>query len=287
MSHLLRIIQGDCLEKLFNLPQDSVDLVVTDPAYASLERHRAKGTTTRLTESDGSSNKWFPVIENDRFPLLFAGLYRVLKPMRHAYVMCDEETSDVVKVCAAQAGFYVWKSLVWVKTGSTTDPVDGETDVAIGMGYHYRNSTERIVFLEKRSTWSGPTAWSRWPMPSREPLPMFGDRVSTDDPPRQGSALPLRTDPAGKGRQLHDLSIPDVLFAPRVRNGYPTEKPVELAELLIRQSTELGELVLDPFGGSGWAGLAAVQQGRRAILIDVHQPAIDTMRARLAPWRPT
>ena len=42
-SHSLH--QGDCIEWLRGLPDESVDLIVTDPAYESLEKHRAKGTT--------------------------------------------------------------------------------------------------------------------------------------------------------------------------------------------------------------------------------------------------
>lgn len=54
---------GDCdaVQWLRALPAESVDLVVTDPAYESLEKHRAIGTTTRLKHSKASSNDWFRV----------------------------------------------------------------------------------------------------------------------------------------------------------------------------------------------------------------------------------
>jgi len=54
----------------------------------------------------------------------------------------------------------------------------------------------------------------------------------------------------------------------RVR-GYPTEKPVSLLRELIMQSSAAGELVLDPFCGSGNTGRAARQLGRRALLMDI------------------
>ena len=53
----------------------TIDLVVTDPAYESLEKHRAVGTTTRLKVSQGSSNPWFPVFPNVRFGELFEQSY--------------------------------------------------------------------------------------------------------------------------------------------------------------------------------------------------------------------
>jgi site-specific DNA-methyltransferase (adenine-specific) len=61
----------------------------------------------------------------------------------------------------------------------------------------------------------------------------------------------------------------NVLHAPRVARGYPTEKPVRLLRQLISQSSLPGELVLDPFCGSGNVGRAARGLGRRALLCDV------------------
>jgi site-specific DNA-methyltransferase (adenine-specific) len=61
----------------------------------------------------------------------------------------------------------------------------------------------------------------------------------------------------------------DVLCAPRVARGYPTEKPVSVLRQLISQASTPGELVLDPFCGSGNTGKAARELGRRALLCDV------------------
>src|SRR5678815_4433588 len=68
----------DAVEWLRTLPSASVDLVVTDPPYESLEKHRAIGTTTRLKHSKASSNDWFSIFPNSRFPEFFAEAYRVL-----------------------------------------------------------------------------------------------------------------------------------------------------------------------------------------------------------------
>jgi site-specific DNA-methyltransferase (adenine-specific) len=201
-------------------PDESLDLVVTDPPYESLEKHRAVGTTTRLKVSSASSNPWFAIFPNARFPELFAEIYRALKPDTHFYLFCDPETAFVAKPLGEAAGFRFWKPLVWDKK-------------TIGMGYHYRSRYELILFFEK-----------------------------------------------GK-RRLQDLSIADVLPAARVRNGYPAEKPVELSEILIRQSTGPGALVADPFMGSGSVGVAAVRAGRRFAGNDLSDGAVAHTRARL------
>ena len=109
---------------------------VTDPAYESLEKHRAVGTTTRLKHSKSSSNDWFRVFPNERFGELFAEVFRVLKPDTHFYLFCDAETMFIAKPEAEQAGFKFWKPLVWDKK-------------TIGMGYHYRARYEFILFFEK------------------------------------------------------------------------------------------------------------------------------------------
>jgi site-specific DNA-methyltransferase (adenine-specific) len=124
---------ADAVSFVDSLPASSVDLVVTDPAYESLEKHRSVGITTRLT------NEWFPIFPNERFEALFRGLYRALKPNTHCYVMCDQETAFTIAVAAGKrAGFTFWKALIWDK-------------VAMGMGYHYRAQHELVLFFEKGS----------------------------------------------------------------------------------------------------------------------------------------
>lgn len=130
------LTRADAVEWLRTVPDASVDLVVTDPPYESLEKHRAVGTTTRLSHSKSSSNDWFAVFPNARFPELFAEVHRVLKKNSHFYLYCDQETAFVAKPVGEAAGFKFWKPLVWDKC-------------SIGMGYHYRSRYEFILFFEK------------------------------------------------------------------------------------------------------------------------------------------
>jgi site-specific DNA-methyltransferase (adenine-specific) len=210
----------DAVDWLREVPAESVDLVITDPAYESLEKHRAIGTTTRLKHSKASSNDWFNIFPNARFGELFAEIYRVLKADTHFYLLCDAETMFVAKPEAEKVGFKFWKPLVWDKC-------------TIGMGYHYRARYELILFFEK-----------------------------------------------GK-RRLNDLGIADIIEVPRIRGGYPAEKPVEVAEVLIRQSSEPGEIIADPFMGSGSVGLAATRLGRRFLGNDLNPEAVQIAARRL------
>ena len=118
-----QLAQGDAVAWLRTLPASSVDLVITDPPYESLEKHRAIGTTTRLKHSKASSNDWFAIFPNARFPELFAEVYRVLKRDTHFYLFCDPETMFVAKPLAEQAGFKFWKPLIWDKCLDPETPV--------------------------------------------------------------------------------------------------------------------------------------------------------------------
>lgn len=216
----MKLYRDDAVNWLSTLATASVDLVITDPPYESLEKHRKIGTTTRLKVSDGSSNQWFEIFPNDRFESLLTEIYRVLKKNSHFYLFCDQETMFYVKPIAEKVGFKFWKPIVWNK-------------MAIGMGYHYRAKYEFVLFFEK-----------------------------------------------GK-RKLNDLGIADVLECKRVHRGYPTEKPVALLETLVSQSSSEGDLVIDPFFGSGSTLVAACNLGRTAMGCDISDAAHDHIKQRL------
>lgn len=211
----------DAVDWLKTIPSGAIDLLITDPPYESLEKHRAIGTTTRLSHSKSSSNDWFPIFPNARFGELFAEAYRVLGKNCHFYLFCDQETMFVAKPIAEAAGFRFWKPLVWDKQ-------------KIGMGYHYRARYEFVLFFEK-----------------------------------------------GK-RKLTDLGQPDIIQAPRIRGGYPTEKPVEVSEILVNQSSLPGDVVADPFMGSASVGVAALRHGRRFWGNDINPAAVSGALNRLS-----
>jgi site-specific DNA-methyltransferase (adenine-specific) len=82
-------------------------------------------------------------------------------------------------------------------------------------------------------------------------------------------------------RKLADLGIADVLDGMRVHNGYPAEKPVSLSETFVKQSSSPGELVIDPFMGSGSVGVAAVMHRRAFAGNDLCREAVEITERRL------
>jgi site-specific DNA-methyltransferase (adenine-specific) len=86
-------------------------------------------------------------------------------------------------------------------------------------------------------------------------------------------------------RKLQDLGVADVIQSKRIAGGYPTEKPAAVSEVLVKQSSLPGEVVIDPFMGSGSVGVAALSLGRRFLGTDIAPAARELTRRRLATYR--
>lgn len=85
----------------------------------------------------------------------------------------------------------------------------------------------------------------------------------------------------GRARALQDCSIKQLMRAPlRAESAHPTEKPVGLMRRWIEAATRAGEIVYDPFMGSGTTGVAAVQSGRRFVGIEFEREWFDVACAR-------
>lgn len=81
--------------------------------------------------------------------------------------------------------------------------------------------------------------------------------------------------------------IPDAMHLPRAeRTGYPTQKPLALASRVVDMFSSPGALILDPYAGSGTAGVAAALAGRSCILVDSSAQAVGVSRARMEPLVP-
>jgi DNA modification methylase len=85
-----------------------------------------------------------------------------------------------------------------------------------------------------------------------------------------------------EGKVVHDFLESSVCPLSEKKHGkHPTQKPVELLERIILASTKPGDLVLDPFMGSGTTGVAALKHGRRFVGIDKESQFVDLAEKRL------
>ncbi len=177
----MRLVQADARKLLATLPDESVDLIITDPPYV-------------FERGDLHFRNWFEMLPGEVWPEVLVQLYRVLAWDRHAYLFCDWRTQRIFEDAAAEAGFSVRRPLIWNKC-------------SIGLGHGvWRPQYEFICFFSKGS--------------------------------RPGNSKSLGDiQPAHRGRA-----------ATRPRSRWRCIKQ------LIKQSSQPGELVLDPFCARGTSG---------------------------------
>lgn len=219
----VKIFKADCLDFLRSLPDDSVDLIVTDPAYSGMNNKLNFGNGRIVGRYQNQDNeKWFQEFKDDpeTFMKFLKECYRVLRESRHIYIMFDSFSLLSLAPLMREV-FEVKNIVVWDK-------------VNIGMGHYFRRRHELIVFASK-----------------------------------------------GK-RKLNSRSMPDIWAHKRITNSaYPTQKPVEVFDNMVRASTEEKFVVCDPFLGSGSAAVAALKNKCTFIGADISAKACSVSSKRV------
>lgn len=249
------IVPGDCLDVLADMPADSVDLIVTSPPYADARRRTYGGIK--------------PADYVDWFAPRAAEMLRVLKPTgslvlnikekaldgeRHTYVL------ELILHLRREIGFRWVEEYVWHKT--TAAPGKWK--------YRFRDAWERILhFAKTRNVKMHQEAVM---VPTGDWTKARLKNMSDNDRSRQESATR-----SGVGRRIsawegRTLAYPsNVLHASPVAHntGHSAPFPEWLPEFFIKLFTDPGDLVLDPFAGSGTTSRVALRLGRRAVGIEI------------------
>lgn len=239
---MIKITQLDALDFLETIHDETVDVLITDPPYWTLDKWRKMGTTTRLgghhQKDKQRDEMFFETIDYDYLWRAFLEFDRVLKLDGHLYVFCDDQIAPIllnwIREAQGDHRFGEAHALVWDK-------------INMGMGYHYRRTYELIIFAwrEKRS----------------------GIR-------------------AFKKRRLANLGVMDILREKRIANSkdsYPTEKPVAVIQTLLSQSAHNGDVIVDPFAGSGSLAAACPPELDLTFYLNDKSPAaIEHMKNRWA-----
>lgn len=221
------IKQDDCIHFLQSLPSNSVDLIVTDPAYSGMNNHLQLGRGRiigKYTAKGTDSGKWFVEFQDseENYRSFLSECKRVLRTTTgHIYIMFD--SYSLLTLGAFARDYFDVKNLI------TWDKVN------IGMGHYYRRRHEYIMFATNGNT-----------------------------------------------RKLRNQSFPDVWRFKRIhRAKYPTQKPVEIFQTMIRASAEDGFTVCDPFMGSGSSAIATIKNNCNFIGCDIAGKAITIAQERV------
>jgi len=179
-----RIEQADCLAFLASLPDRSVDVITTDPAYSGMNQHMSFGRGRIVGRySDADNDRWFTEFRDDpaSFVAFLRECYRVLADGGHIYVMFDSFSLLSLGHLMREV-FAVKNVIVWDK-------------VNLGMGHYFRRRHETIVFATKGhrrlSRRDLPDVWAikrihRALYPTQKPVALFTKMLS-------GSAEPGMT----------------------------------------------------------------------------------------------
>ncbi len=253
---------GDCLEHLAALPAGCVDLAFADPPfnigyeYDVYHDRRGREDYLRWTE------KWL------------AAVRRVLKPQGSFYVAIGDEYAAELKVRLDELGLSMRNWIVWHYT------------FGVNCTRKFNRSHAHIFYYvadPKRFTFNADTV-----------------RVPSA---RQTTYADRRANPAGKlpddtwvlrpQEEARCFSADtDTWYVARVcgtfkeRTGHPCQMPEAVLERIIRVSTNPGDLVLDPFAGSGTTLATAKRLGRRYLGIELSDEYAERVRERLRKVEP-
>jgi len=241
------LYNGDCLDEMKNIPDGSVDLILTDPPY---------GTTTV---------KWDSVIP---FEPMWEQIYRVLKPNK-AVVLFSSQPFTTKLINSNFDDFkYCW---VWEKTKAgnfnqaPNAPLKKHEDICVfsnGVIGHKSQTTKRIPYNPQG-------------VQSTDKFVQRNFRADPHGYQRENGIV--------KGYTQTVTGYPSsVLHYGSVHNPpHPTQKPVELIEFLIKTYTDEDEVVLDFTMGSGTTGVAAKNTSRSFIGIELDKTYFDLATSRI------
>jgi site-specific DNA-methyltransferase (adenine-specific) len=254
-SHDGELWWSDCLEFLRALPDASARLVLTDPPYAI------------------AKDEWdeFPSLDAyvDWCDAWLAEVHRVLTDDGTAYVCGFSEILADVKVRSARrfAGGCRW--LVWAYRNKANLGSDwGRSHESI---LHLRKSRRFVMNVDDvRVPYNRHT--ERYPTRVQAVSSQYGGAKARRD----------RWEPHPLGAKPRDvLEVPVLCNGMGEKTPHPTQKPESLVQTLMRASSEPGDLVVDPFVGSGTTAVVARSLGRRFSVADADPRYVGITRHRL------
>ncbi len=270
------VVLADNLDVLRSLPDACVDLAYADPPFAAGGARRLASIRTGAGERSrggfGGRTYRYEVVSDlayaDDLPLeahlaalrdRVVELHRVLAPHGSLYLHVDWRTVHHVRLLLDEvfgAGALPQRDRVGVRLRRAVHATAGRASTTRSCGT--RGATDGCS-TARRST---------------------ACRIS-----RRASSGPEK---AARGKLPTDVWWMTIVPPGSAeRTGYPTQKPVRLLERIVAASSRPGDLVLDPYAGSGTTGIAAARLGRRWLLVDRHPDAVAIARARLdAEGRP-
>ena len=229
------IISGDCISVMNSLPKESVDLIFADPPYnlqLKGDLHRPDSSKVNAVDNDWDKFSSFDIYDEFTSNWLKAA-YRILKPNGAIWVIGSYHNIFRVGAKLQDHGYWILNDIVWRKTNPMPN----------FRGMRLTNAHETLI-------WAAKSEKSKYTF-NYEAMKAMNEGV----------------------QMRSDWVIPICNGHERLKNengdkAHPTQKPEALLHRIILSTTNLGDLILDPFFGSGTTGAVAKKLGRDFIGIE-------------------
>ena len=238
---MMDLYNGDCLEVMRSIANNSIDLVATDCPYKivsggcrKIPKDGERETSGILTHrhKDNKRTDWVDAVRTGKmfanndieFKDWLPDVYRILKDKSHCYIMVNSRNLAELQKQSEKVGFKFQNLLMWDKGNVTPN---------------------------------------RWYMQGFECILML----------RKGGA-----------KNINNLGSSNILKVPNIigNKTHPTEKPIDLMRILIENSTQPNEIVLDPFMGSGTTAIACKSLGLDYIGSELDKDYFEIIQKRLS-----
>ena len=243
-----RIIVGDCVAEMNRLPAGSVDMIFADPPYfLQLAGDLHRPNNSRVDGVDEAWDRFDDFADYDRFTEAWlAAAKRLLSDEGTLWVIGSYHNIFRIGAKLQDMGFWILNDIIWRKSNPMPN----------FRGRRFTNAHETMIWCAP----AGPKSRYRFNYAAMKAL--------NDD-------LQMRSD-----WHLPICSGPERLRKDG-RKAHPTQKPEALLHRVILSSTAPGDLILDPFFGTGTTGAVAKRLGRRFIGIERDAAYAEVARARI------
>lgn len=249
---LNKIHQGDCIELLKKVPDNSVDLIFADPPYnLQLNGELFRPNQTKVDAVTDTWDKFKSNEDYDKFTSLWTKeCYRILKPTGSFWVIGTYHNIFRVGTILQNIGFWILNDIIWVKTNPMPN----------FKGTRFNNAHETLIWATKSKT-------------SNYTFHYHSMKVMNDD-------LQMRSD------WLIPICQGDERLKVNGQKAHSTQKPEELLMRIILSSSNPEDIVLDPFSGSGTTAAVAKRLGRKYIAFEKEEFYIRVANERLVKIKP-
>lgn len=268
-----KIYHGNCVEKLKEIEANKVDLIYFDPPFFTQRKHsltnKDNSKTYEFDDKYNSIEEYLELVED-----VLKQSKRVLKNTGSVFLHCDKTASHNIRVAM--------------------DKVFGRENFQSEIIWSYKrwsnakkgllNAHQVIFFYSKSQDFKFNTLYTDYSATTNL------DQILQDRERDENGKSVYKKDENGNvilGKEKKGVPLSDVWEIPylnpkaKERTGYPTQKPVLLLNQILNIVTDEGDLVVDPFCGSGTTCVSAKSLNRQFIGIDISNDAVELANSRL------